>query len=773
MRVLLTAFALGVLALQQQATLPPAAGIVWAIAPLAVALVSLIAARRVSGTLARIAHVVAVLCAAAAIGLGGFYYAAWRAHDRLADELPRAWEGRDIDLVGIVDELPQPTDRGPRFAFAVERIETPGAVVPSRLSLGWYNAWRDDEARAEIPELHAGERWKLTVRLKRPHGTVNPHGFDVEAWLLENELRATGYVRENEANRRLDGFAGRPGDYVERAREAIRDRILSALAGKPFAGVIAALAIGDERAIPNEQWRIFFRTGIGHLISISGMHVTAFATLMGAVTFWLWRRSHRLTLALPARRAAAVAGVAAAFVYVQLAGFQVPAQRTLYMLAVAAIGLWLGRPGTASTVWLWALAVVLALDPWAGLTPGFWLSFGAVGLLLYAGVGRLGAGSAIRAAAGAQWAVTIGLVPLMLMLFQQISLVSPLANAVAIPVVTFIVVPLTLVSIVLPWDLLLVAAHQMFAWLALLLEALSALPSAVWQQHAPPNWAIAAGIIGVLWLLAPRGVPGRIFGIVWLAPLAVVAPVTPPPGAFRVTVLDVGQGLAVLVQTHAHALLYDTGPRFNENADAGDRIIAPVLRANAVERLDAMIVSHQDTDHSGGALSLLATVPVAWFASSLPEDHAIVRASAREARTVERCTAGRRWTWDGVDFAMIHPVPANYLNPKLKTNDLSCVVMVRANAGTALLTGDIEARTEADLIRREGAALHANLLVVPHHGSRTSSTPAFIAAVDPDVAVFTPGYLNRLRPSPTGDRRSLRSGAGSHVPHRLRRRAHV
>jgi competence protein ComEC len=245
-------------------------------------------------------------------------------------------------------------------------------------------------------------------------------------------------------------------------------------------------------------------------------------------------------------------------------------------------------------------------------------------------------------------------------------------------------------------------------------------------------------------LLAPRGLPGRALGFVWLLPLFVVAPLLPPPGAFRVTVLDVGQGLAVLVQTSAHSLLYDTGPRFNESADAGDRIIAPMLGGSGVARLDAMIVSHQDSDHSGGALSLLQTVPVTWLASSLPLEHAIVRARIESGETAERCVAGQRWQWDGVDFALLHPVEANYVNPKLKANDLSCVLRVSNPAGSALLTGDIEARTEADLIRRDGAALHANLLLVPHHGSRTSSTSAFIAAVAPDVAVFTPGYRNRF-----------------------------
>jgi competence protein ComEC len=744
MRCLLLAFSLGIVMLQQQASLPSPWHTVYALLPISVALGCAVYASRAVGARRRIARAAALSVAAFAVGMAGFFYAAWRADTRLADALPPAWEGQDIRLVGMIDDLPQPADRGTRFAFAVAKILTPDAVVPSRLSLAWYNGWPRDGAKVAIPEIHAGERWDLTVRLKRPHGTVNPHGFDVEAWLLQNEFRATGYVRADDDNHRVDAFAGRATDYVARARESIRARILRALEGRRYAGVIAALAIGDERAIPNEQWQLFNRTGIGHLISISGLHITFFAALIGSLAYWLWKLSHKLTTRLPARKAAAVAGVTAAFVYVLLAGFEIPAQRTLYMLTVAAIGLWLGRPGSASVVWLWALAVVLVWDPWATLTPGFWLSFGAVGLLLYIGVGRIGGAAKWREALRAQTAITLGLIPLMLVLFQQISIVSPLANAVAIPVVTFIVVPLTLASIVVPWDVLLIIAHQTFASVALMLEWLSTMPAAVWQQHAPGIFAAVTGILGVLWLLAPRGVPGRALGLIWLAPLFVIVPLLPAMGAFRVTVLDVSQGLAVLVQTHRHSLLYDTGPRFNETADAGNRIVAPMLRATGIARLDGLIVSHQDSDHSGGALSLLQTVPVEWVASSLKADHPIVRARAERGEATWRCLAGQQWTWDGVEFAMLHPVDSNYVNPKLKPNDLSCVLRVSNAAGSALLTGDIEARTESDLIHREPTRLRSDLLVVPHHGSRTSSTPAFIASVRPEVAAFTPGYRNRF-----------------------------
>ena len=728
----LLAFALGVVLLQGQAALPSLR--LAACVPALLLLWGLFACRT------RLAVVALALAAAAS----GFFYAAWRAEIRLAEALPPAWEGRDIRVVGVIDDLPQPSDRGTRFAFFVESAAPADAVVPSRVSLAWYSGPAQGAAAEDVPALHAGERWALTVRLKRPHGTVDPHGFDVEAWLLANELRATGYVRKDQGNRRVDASAGRAQDYIAHVREAIRDRILRALDGRRYAGVIAALAIGDERAIPSAQWLLFNRTGIGHLISISGLHVTFFATLIGAVVFRMWKRRHALTLRLPARKAAAIAGVVAAFAYVLLTGFAVPAQRTLYMLAVAAIGLWLGRPGTAAMVWLWALAVVLVCDPWASLTPGFWLSFGAVGLLLYTGVGRIGRIAAWRVAVRAQAAITLGLIPLLLVLFQQVSIISPLANAVSIPAVTFLVVPLTLASIVLPWDGLLVAAHQVFAWLAWLLDALSATPAAVWQQHAPPLWTTLAGAAGALWLLAPRGVPGRLLGLACLAPLFVVVPAPPAPGAFRVTVLDVGQGLAVLVQTHGHALLYDTGPRYNEVADAGNRIIAPMLRATGIRALDALVVSHQDSDHSGGAVSLLQTVPVGWLASSLAGENPIIAAQRARGAASERCMVGRRWTWDGVEFATLYPFEATYAETRIKTNDLSCVIRVGNARGSVLLTGDIEARAELALVARDALALRSDVLIVPHHGSRTSSTPQFIAAVRPAVAVYTPGYRNRF-----------------------------
>ena len=739
--VVLLAFAAGVAWLQTRAVLPPAP---WAWLSAGLALGAIAVAWR--------ARREAIAVAALAAAVAGVGYAAWRAELRLADALPEAWEGVDVVVVGIVDDLPDRAPHGVRFALAVERVETPGGEVPRRVSLAW-SAERDADGDAtDVPEVHAGERWRLAVRLKRPHGYANPGGFDLEGWLLERNLRATGYVRASDANARLDAFAGRASDRVQRMRERVRDRIEAALDGAPYAGVIAALAIGDQREIPEAQWTTFNRTGIGHLVSISGLHVTALAGLAAWLAAALARRSVALTDAMPSLAVGALAGVAAAGAYTLLAGAEVPAQRTFAMLAAGAVALVVARRAGPWLVWLWALTAVLALDPWAVLAPGCWLSFGAVAVLIYAASARVPAarpatwGTKLRAAlaegARTQWAVTVGLVPFTLVLFGQVSLVSPIANAVAIPVVTLAVAPLAVAGIAWPGDACFVAAHALLAPLMRLMEALAALPAAAWAQHAPLAWTLPAAAVGVAWMLAPRGVSGRALGALWLMPLFVVLPRPPPEGGVRVTVLDVGQGLAVVVRTHRHALVYDTGPRWQGNADAGGRIVAPFLRREGIERVDRLVVSHQDLDHAGGAASLVRAVPVTRIVSSLNSDHPLFGVAA--AVPAQRCEAGQRWTRDGVGFAVLHPPAEAYADARAKTNDLSCVVAVDAGGTRVLLAGDIEARSESRLVRASRDELAAQVLVVPHHGSRTSSTPAFVAAVDPAIAIFTPGYRNRF-----------------------------
>lgn len=410
------------------------------------------------------------------------------------------------------------------------------------------------------------------------------------------------------------------------------------------------------------------------------------------------------------------------------------------MLAVVAAALWAGRFTSPFRVLALALGVVTVLDPWAVLAPGFWLSFGAVALILLASVGRLARPHWLIAWGQVQWAVTLGLVPLLLALFQQVSLVSPLANAVAIPLVGLGVVPLTLIGAVLPFDLMLQLAHGLFALVMMFLERLSALPAAVWASHAPPAWAVAAALWGSLWVLLPRGFPSRFLGTFGFLPLFFVFPPVPPSGALWLTVLDVGQGLAVVARTRGHALIYDAGPAFSRESDSGSRVIAPFLRGEGIRRLDAIIISHANADHTGGARSVLEAVPVGWVASSLPADHSVVAASPRHYA----CRAGQSWEWDGVRFQILHPTEASYKIQKGKENARSCVLRIATAYGTVLLPGDIERRSERELAARSPDALAATVLVAPHHGSLTSSSAEFVARVQPKAVIFPVGYLNRF-----------------------------
>lgn len=713
MRTAVAAFALGVLLLQCQPVLPSWAP--W----LALAVVLLPLAGR-PGMAPRL------LVAIAGLALG-FAWAAWRAELRLADALAVELEGSDIELVGVVAGLPQSFAYGERFEFDVFSASTAAGGVPGRVSLSWYRNGPEGS-----PVLRPGERWRLTARLKLPHGNANPGGFDYEAWLLERGIRATGYVRPVPAERQAD-MVWRPAYVVERLRHAIRASFAARLPAEdyPWGGVLVALAIGDQRAVDGELWNIFNRTGTTHLMSISGLHVTMVAALAGWLVAWLWRRSPVLAGRWPAQKAGIVAAVFAAWAYALLAGFAVPAQRTLIMLALAALSLLSGRGIAPSRVLAIALLAVLLLDPWAVLAAGFWLSFGAVAALLYAGSATTGETPGWRgriARWGAvQWTATLASLPVLLLLFQQFSLVSPLANAVAIPVISFLVTPLALLGAVVPWWPVLWLAHAVMAGLMLFLNWCAAWP--VWQVPAPPVWAAVAAAAGVAVCLLPRGVPGRVLGFLMLLPALWWPAARPPEGEAIIDVLDVGQGLATVVRTREHTLIYDPGPLYGDS-DAGQRVVVPYLRWLGADRVDRLVVTHRDTDHSGGTASLRAALPVGDIRSSVP------------GLGGEPCRAGQKWRWDGVDFAFLHPAEPAAVDGK--TNHFSCVLRIAAGERVALLTSDIEAEDEAALVRRDPGALRAHVMLVPHHGSRTSSTPEFLAAVGAVEAIVPVGYRNRF-----------------------------
>ncbi|MBC3808790.1 DNA internalization-related competence protein ComEC/Rec2 [Undibacterium seohonense] len=718
----------------------------------------------------------------------GFCWASLLAHYQLRQELPAEWEGRDLVVQGVIDQLPGSTANGTRFTFTVERYLLPASAsaiassdqeeiqaqsriqastdnFPKRLALGWFD---DADGKVDTPSLQPGQRWQLRVRLKRPHGNANPNGFDYEAWLLEQGLRATGSVRLNAgasadglgANLFLNDFVWSLPNLIERARFRLREHMKLDLADAPYAGVLSALVIGDQRDISPTDWAMFNRTGVGHLMSISGLHITMIAGLFAGLMHFFWRHSFftraQLPLLIPAPKVAVLSGLIAAIIYVALAGFGVPAQRTLWMLAVLAVAIWSGRAASSTHVLSLALGVVILIDPWAVLWPGFWLSFGAVSVLLYASAGRIDVlspassdqnfiykfGPQIRAAARAQYAITFGLVPLTLLLFSQISLVSPIANAVAIPVVSFLVTPLALLGSVLPSPLsgwCLSIAHGFVEVLVQFLEFLNRSGLTVWQTPRPSWWMFCAATLGLLYMLAPRGIPMRWLGGICCLPLLLQPAQRPSKDQMQVSVFDVGQGSAVLVETAHHRLLYDTGPGTTADSNSGTRVLLPYLQVRGIAHLDQLVVSHSDNDHSGGAISILKNVKVDQLLSSLPSDHPIVTTAEKSSR----CVAGQSWEWDGVQFEILHPVPVIYTSDKWKPNALSCTLKISTKTHAMLLTGDIEAVQEDQLVNRIPEKLAADVLLAPHHGSGTSSTAAFLQAVKPSLALFQVGYLNR------------------------------
>ncbi|QOJ23219.1 MAG: DNA internalization-related competence protein ComEC/Rec2 [Gammaproteobacteria bacterium] len=738
MRSNILAFALGAGLLQQQAKLPQAE---WVWILLLIALII--------GLMRRAANKFSVLCRilswSLCLGIG-FFWAAAVAQWRLSDTLPHSWERQDIQITGVVASVQQETDRGIRFRFDVEQVLTKGARVPRHLALSWFRARQAKTDNRALPVLHPGERWRITVRLKQPHGTMNPHGFDYEAWVLERNIRATGYVHPGAENERLQPMVPWSRYWIEYVREEIQHRFAANLPDRAYTGILQALAIGDQHAIPRDQWQVFTRTGTNHLMAISGLHITMISSMVFAAVFWLWRWSAYLTLRLPAYRAATMAGLLAAIAYAVLSGFAIPAQRTLYMLAVVAVALWQGKQTSATSVLAWALFCVVLFDPWAVIAPGFWLSFGAIALIMLITVGRIGKIHWLTGWLRVQWAITLGLIPLLLVFFQQVPVLSPLANAIAIPLISLIVVPLTLLAAIPLFEFVLPWAHEILSFLMTILRSLSNFPHAVWQQHTPPLWTIAVAAIGILWMLLPgslgrgffAGFPARWLGMVAVLPLFWVLPPQPKTGELWLTVLDVGQGLAVVARTEHHALLFDTGPGFADS-DSGKRIIVPYLRGEGIRRLHAMVVSHADNDHSGGALSVLDEMPVELLLSSLQDDHPIQRAATDKIQ----CRAGQSWFWDGVHFEVLHPLAQDYANPQRRINANSCVLKISSIHGSILIPADIENKDEQALLSRAGDKLAATVLIAPHHGSLSSSTAGFVNQVNPALTIFTVGYLNR------------------------------
>lgn len=643
-----------------------------------------------------------------ALFLFGFTWACVSAQWALDDRLARQLDARTLWLQGQVVGLPEVGEGVVRFQL--EQAVSRRGKLPARLRLAWYGG----------PAVRAGETWRLAVRLKRPHGLVNPQAFDYEAWLLAQRIGATGTVKSGELIAPASG-AG-----------AWRDRLRQQLLATPAhgrEGALAALVLGDDSGLSTADWQVLQNTGTVHLMVISGQHIGLLAALLyglvaGLARLGLWPRSW------PWLPCACVLGFIGALAYGLLAGFDVPVQRACVMVGLVLLWRWRFRHLGVWLPLLLALLAVLLGEPLASLQPGFWLSFGAVMLLILIFSGRLGAwpwwGTLLRA----QWAMAIGLLPLLLALGLPVSASGPLANLVAVPVVGLLVVPLALLgTLLLPLPgvgaaLLWVAGWVLDLLFSLLIQLALWLPA--WLPSALPFWAWLLVALGALVLLLPAALPMRSLGALLLLPLLFTAQQRPEQGMAEVWMLDVGQGLAVLVRTQGHDLLYDAGPRFGE-FDTGERVVLPSLRALDVRGLDLLLISHADNDHAGGAVAISRGLPVRRVLSGEPAK--LARSLAAEACNRED------WQWDGVHFSTWQWAEA------ATGNQASCVLRIEANGERLWLTGDIDSQAERALLN-SALAMPAQWLLAPHHGSRSSSSAALLAQVKPAAVLISRGAHN-------------------------------
>ncbi|TVR58849.1 MAG: DNA internalization-related competence protein ComEC/Rec2 [Candidatus Competibacteraceae bacterium] len=666
-------------------------------------------------------------------GLAGFLWALLLAPP--PGVLPEELEGVDLQVEGWIASIPERQPRSTRFEFVVDRAwdgERPAPLAGQRLRLSWW----DDAGSDASPrgKLQVGDRWDFTVRLRSPRGLRNPGGFDYERWLYAKGIVATGSIRARPPPRRLVEAERYP---LDRYRQHLAERFERHLSGHPQTPILIALTVGERGGMTSWQWEVFNRTGTTHLMAISGAHIGLVAGMVFALVWTLWSWIPWLTLRWPATRAAALAALLGAGGYTLLSGMSVPSRRAFLMLAVAMIALWVQRAPVPSRILALALLAVLLVDPGAPLQVGFWLSFGAVAAILYTVVGRWRERQGFRRTVGLQLSISLALLPLLLLFFQQFPLLSPLANLIAIPWVGSTVLPLSLLAALagLVSDAL---QGWLLDWAALTMDGLwqvlrwlARMPGLLWQRPEPPLWALALALPGVALLLAPRGLPGRWLGLPLCLPLLWPPVAAPAAGGFWFTLLEVGPGLATVVRTQNHVLVYDTGPRLGATLDAGRAVLVPFLRQQGVTEVDVLIVSHADSQHTGGVRSLRELLPVARILTSAPEQIFIDSAEA--------CRAGQHWQWDGVTFQMLHPPESGFGG-----DNASCVLKVTGQAGRVLLPGDIETAAELTLAATYGSGLAAEVLVAPHHGHRNLSTAAFLNAVQPDYILFSTGYRNRF-----------------------------
>lgn len=632
-------------------------------------------------------------------------------------------------IKGVVVSAPKIYNDSVRFHFKVDDFSNgdfKSSAIKKTVKLSWYHP-------EHIPE--PGESWQFNVKLKRPYSFMNPGGFDYEFWLLRQGVVAVGYIKPGWENQLL----GRSSVYfVEQTRNKIAHKLKQHLQ-QPLLGFALALSLGDRSELKQREIKTLQRTGTSHLLAISGLHLSLVAGIVFFVCNIVVRQSCTLTRLIPAPYIAALTALTAAFVYALLAGFTLPTQRALIMIAVFFLSYCYGHRLPTITVISFAVLLILVLDPFAVIAVDFWLSFVAVSLIIYLTKYRKIKNNKLMQWVRLQILLSISLFPVLVFWFKQLPIYSAPANLVAIPVIGLIIVPLLLFALALlflspTYSLTvyrLIAEIHDLHWR--FLDFLAQQDLSLITIASPNRFSLMLAFVGVVIIFLPKGLPARYLGLLWLLPLLYPAISKPVAGRFDFTLLDVGQGLSAVVQTERQVLIYDTGARFSDRFDIGRAVITPFLKHKGINTISTLVVSHGDNDHIGGSESLLDEFKIDKVLTGVPDKF--------NNRRVERCRHGQQWNWDGVRFEILHPMTDNSAH---RGNNGSCVLRISGQYGAVLLTGDIEQQAEWSLLRTSPDKLAATVLVVPHHGSRTSSTREFIGKVNPEYAFFPVGYRNRF-----------------------------
>jgi competence protein ComEC len=636
----------------------------------------------------------------------------------LSQKVNESFLNHPIKISGKILTLPENSAKNSKFLFQVH------SPFQGKVKLAWY--------QTDITKIHANDNWQFLVKLKRNNSYQNFAGFDYEKWLFFKQIDATGYVKKSKFNQKISTINTLS---IHKIRQKIRHNLQPFLSKLEFGGVINALIIGDRSLITPKHWEIFKNTNTTHLSVISGLHIGLVSGLIFMFFSKLWRKCSYCLRKIPAQVFGSYFGVMAAFIYALMAGFSIPTQRAVSMASVVFLSIIFRRHHSLWQLYALTLLVVLIINPLSVLSIGFWLSFYVIGIIILT-IKRLKGRHWLWKLILMQLFITLSTLPLVLWFFTQASIFSMPANLLAIPVFSFITVPSALmgaISSLLPFDIvtnfLFKVANQSLIYLSFFLDYLQNIPINQWHYTFNSATDLMLIIIFLSLFFVKKYLKSRLIIGFSIVTLLIIPDSTLKNNEVKISLLDVGQGLSVVIQSKSHILLFDTGVRFRSGFNLGEAVIVPYLKSKNTNKIDKIILSHDDNDHIGGLDGVLKHLEV---------DSIIAKSSKKISHKTISCTP-QTWKWDGIIFEIFN----TGLN--FKGNNQACLLKVSNQKFSILLSADIEKKAEQYLVKNFAKKLKSSVLVVPHHGSKTSSSYAFLTTVSPKIAVISSGYKNRFK----------------------------